>query len=729
MTPVSLFSSPAASGTPTGGLPVVPAFKPGQIDTFKFNNAFVDWAESAGYTIIVNGRERAKLFDPFEGAIVQLDHRAPSGTPLLSAVAGSPGITGRFFYAITVVNRSLRDEIESPVIRVLTPIVVTAQRVQVDLSGLTRIWAEATHFAIYRSLDRTVNQTDPFPIFARVGLITISTTIFNDETLDDDLDFTDNSLNIVKGPPPVAPFVEELKSVVFFTGFETITGTGAILVNGSPTLTLPTGRLDLIHIGSDISFGTSERGYRIKDIIIGSPNDTVTLGDEHNVDVDYEGTSDTKDWFVCADPTAVRFSEPEKPFDVPAINEFSVGRGHGRNTGILAARSNLIIAKREEIYVYGFNEFAGFGQSQQISSRIGCVSHRTMSVDEDGTARWLGVGGIAESNGQSVRIISNPVAEKFDEVLYDGSRGDLAPRAVAAHDIVRHEYICFIPTVLADRNIGCREAIVFNYRNNTWAIYELDIEVTAMSNSRDDSGYPIVVFGDASGYVWVWGQGTTDGAGISGNPGTVRGVVDTYVSSPTPLITDNDAKYFKGLSSPNLDLAGAPVRILSGTGAGQIRVIANTFFSPPQLELETKFPVRLDSTSVYGIGIIRADYRSGWMDLGTNDMKSLEYVEVSYYIETVGGVWFLEIFVDQPGVISPTIFTYPNGSLARFTITTDGSDEPTPSGKVSVATVGFRRIKTKNIPFRLMQWRLISPYANAPGTYFNVTPVLRKHDR
>ncbi len=727
----------------TPGIPGVPVFTPGQLTTLKHNNSFIDWAESAGYTIITDGKERMKLFDPFEESLIELSHLAPKGSFNLTPVAGSPGLTGKFFYAVTVINRSLKDEIESaplqnglaaqvgsPVVFIKGAVTPVGEQVAIDLSGITRVWSEATHFAIYRSLDVTAADVDPFPVYARVGLVPVGSSPleFIDETDDDDLDFANNALNIAKGPPPIAPFIEELKSVVFATGFESFSGTGADLTNGVATLTIPTGQLDEIHVGSEITFGSSERAYFIQDLVEGSPDDTITLGDEHLVTVPYEGTTGIKDWFLCSDPTAVRFSEPERPYDWPPINTFQVGRGHGRNTGVLAVRSNLLITKRQETYAYGFNKFAGFGQDFQISSLIGCASNRTLSVDENGTARWLAVGGIAESNGERVRIISGAISEKFNEVIYDGDKGDLAPRAVGVHDIVNHQYLCTIPTVKASNGIGSREMIVYNYLTGVWSIHEFNVEITELVAARDEDGYPIVLMGDENGFVHRWDLGDTDGAGLPGAEGTVRGTVDTYVSSPLPIIRDNSASFFKGAGSPNLDLAGTPVVILSGTGAGQIGVVADTLFSPPELVLFKKFATKLDNTSVYALGPIAADHRSGWMDFGTNNMKYLEYMEMSYYIEDSPGDWFLELFVDQPGVANPTIFTFPDGTKASFSFKTDGSDEPVPSGKSSVASVGYRRFKTANLPFRLLQWRIQSPYSKAPGTIFTVTPRLRAGD-
>lgn len=727
----------------TPGIPTIPAFTPGQLTTLKHNNSFIDWAESAGYTIVTDGKERMKLFDPFEESLIELSHLAPKGSFNLTPVGGSPGLTGKFFYVVTVINRSLKDEIESaplqnglaaqvgsPVVFIKGAVITVGQRVTVDLSGITRVWFEATHFAIYRSLDVTAADVDPFPVYARVGLVPVGSSPleFIDETDDDDLDFANNALNIAKGPPPIAPFIEELKSVVFATGFESFSGTGADLTNGVSTLTIPTGQLDEIHVGSEITFGASERAYFIQDLVVSSPFDTITLGDEHLVPVNYEGTTGIKDWFLCSDPTAVRFSEPERPYDWPPINTFQVGRGHGRNTGVLAVRSNLLITKRQETYAYGFNKFAGFGQDFQISSLIGCTSNRTLSVDENGTARWLAVGGIAESNGERVRIISGAISEKFNEVIYDGDKGDLAPRAVGVHDIVNHQYLCTIPTVKASNGIGSREMIVYNYLTGAWSIHEFNVEITELVAARDEDGYPIVLMGDENGFINRWDLGDTDGAGLPGAEGTVRGTVDTYVSSPLPIIRDNSASFFKGAGSPNLDLAGTPVVILSGTGAGQIGVVSNTLFSPPELVLLKKFPTKLDNTSVYALGPIAADHRSGWMDFGTNNMKYLEYMEMSYYIEDSPGDWFLELFVDQPGVANPTIFTFPDGTKASFAFKTDGSDEPVPSGKSSVASVGYRRFKTANLPFRLLQWRIQSPYSKAPGTIFTVTPRLRAGD-
>lgn len=725
------FSYPIVAATPAP-IPPPPSFKPNTLTPLLHNNSFIDWAESAGYTIITDGKENMKLFDPFEQRTITLDHRAPNGQPVVTLVSvGSPSLNGKFFYAFNLVNRSLKDEIGTPIVQVTDAAEPSSQGVNLDFSTLTRRWAEATHIAVYRSQDATNLDASPFPILARIAEIDLSTSPldFTDIVPDADLDFANRALNIAKGPPPIAPFIEELKSVVFATGVESLRGTNASVTLGSPTVNIPSSLLDPIHVGSEISFGSDERAYFIIDLQVASPDDIITLGDEFGEEVNYEGSTGTKDWFLCADPTAVRFSEPERPYDWPPINVFQVGRGHGRNSMMGAIRSNLIVTKREETYAYGFNKFAGLGQDFQISSRIGCVSNRTFSVDENGTGRWLAVNGIAESNGERVRIISLPIADKFRDIVFDGDKGDLAPRAVAVHDVNNHEYICAIPTVLADNDVGCREMIVYNYHTGVWAIYVLEVEITALSLARDEDGYPVVLMGDENGYVWRWGVGDTDGAGLAGNPGTVKGTVDVYNVSPEVFLQDNDAAFFRGTGSPNLGLRGAPVRIIAGLGAGQIQVVDRQEFSPQRLIFPARFTTALDSTSVYQIGTISADFRSGWIDFGTSRVKYLEFLDLHYYVQDDLSNWFLELFIDQPGVDNPVIATFKGDeSDVRFAFSTDGSDEKLADGNTTSNKIGLIRFEMGNIPFHSLQWRIRSPYAAAPGTFFTVNPILRAGD-
>lgn len=753
MTPVSLFSSPSESGTPTGGAASKPSFKPGQIDTFRFNDSFFDWAKLGEFTVVTDGREPMRLHEPFDNRIINLNHIKPLGTVTLTLGAEQPSASpqlglaaGTYFYGVTAVNRSLHEEIETTSIRVGSITIaqaspVDARAVTIDLSAVTRIWSEATHLAVYRSKAVAVGDADPFPTYARIALVAVAdiATPISDTNPDDDLDFANEALNPFVGPPPLAPYITELKNRLFATGFEPINGVGAILINGNATVEIPTGTLDELHIGSQLTFDTGERAYIIKDFVFASDrgispavNDLITLGDLRDNDVNYEGTTGTKDFTVCFDPTEVRFSEPDKPWDWPPANNFRVGRGHGRNTMIGASRNTLIVGKRTETWAFGFNTFPSRGVDFQINGAIGSVSQRTFATDENGMARWLAANGIAEFNGSQVRIVSEAIADKFREVVFDSNRADLALRATAAHDILTHQYLCAIPTDLADKGIGAREIVVYHYLIGAWSIFQTQVEITAMTQDRDEAGYPVVLMGTRLGHVGAWGIGDTDFVGLPGNTGTIKGTVDIYQSSPEPRFLDSDADYFIEPTSPKFGVRGAAVDFFAGQGAGQVSRIVRQDVSPEFLYLEDKLTNKLDNTTQYRLGAIKADHRSPWIDFGTNKIKRLERIQIAYYLEELSpvGEWTLELFVDQPGVTTPNISQGgkdKDGARSNhsFTFKTTGSDERVASGRTSQPAIGLAYFDVGNVDFIRMQWRLRSDDPGTPGTIISVTPILR----
>ena len=90
------------------------------------------------------------------------------------------------------------------------------------------------------------------------------------------------------------------------------------------------------------------------------------------------------------------------------------------------------------------------------------------------------------------------------------------------------------------------------------------------------------------------------------------GIIDSVGTLDTDTITGAQVIVDSALTAG--DYTGAVIKITSGTGAAQERVIAQS--DSTSVTVTAAFTTTPDSTSIYSIGAIEADYQSKWYDLG-----------------------------------------------------------------------------------------------------------------
>lgn len=159
-----------------------------------------------------------------------------------------------------------------------------------------------------------------------------------------------------------------------------------------------------------------------------------------------------------------------------------------------------------------------------------------------------------------------------------------------------------------------QHAICYNIRLKRWWIEEYPWEVGASCIGRIRR-QPQVFLGIDSRRVMAVGHSTLDG--IVPNNATVRG---TVTSSSVAWIADSTATFPA--------CAGYTVTIVRGKGKGQRRRIVSV--SSTKLYVDQPWLDKPDTTSVYQIGAIGWNWKSGWLRWAASDANSIRAINLQF---------------------------------------------------------------------------------------------------
>jgi hypothetical protein len=378
----------------------------------------------------------------------------------------------------------------------------------------------------------------------------------------------------------------------------------AVVTNGSAEVTPAFGAVFGFHlITKEFHAEGDGRAY----IIEGYDPDTGRI----LLDADYAGATRTTEYRICGDADTLNWTDPFFENTWAAVHNLPIMRKEDdKPAGILPQGRRLLLPKSKKTYClyYNTNPAYEFSSVSTLSTEYGCTSHRSMKLGEGGVAYWMSKEGLVSvvPNG-GLSLISRPLGTwVFDNLQLD----DTGDQQLCMASLLRRkgQYICFMPG--RDAELGCDYAVIWHYLEKKFSIFKFGTEFTAVGKLVDSDGDERTILGDRYGYLWEYPFGCMDGVPENS---TNSGTVDAYHASSSPYcaITDDDARF----PTYGLGLAGVPVYIHSGTGAGQWGIVAAN--SETILYLEDCFEVPLDATSQYWLGSWETRYKSGWSDFGT----------------------------------------------------------------------------------------------------------------
>ncbi len=288
------------------------------------------------------------------------------------------------------------------------------------------------------------------------------------------------------------------------------------------------------------------------------------------------------------------------PTSWPAVNELVVGNGDGDPLVTIIKFNDYVFAfKRRSVWIlqgeFGVPGF-GFKRLKTNLTNVGLLNQYAIAqagdkcyfVSDDLKFHAFGY---TDFSTTELRLIDPPLSDPIANVLTEF--------ASAFRDgvrVVNFTFAQFSQVWIAFNNgTGISDSYNFNilvfdyYANSGRGAWHLHMghEVASAVLARDVNRNYFVYTGDYAGIVWKHDLSYGDGAAINGtssglnSPTTLNDVTKNFVQTPS--------------------LIGCFVKIIAGTGAGQIRRI-NAVPSPTQISVSPAWGVTPNNTSQYTIG-------------------------------------------------------------------------------------------------------------------------------
>ena len=314
-----------------------------------------------------------------------------------------------------------------------------------------------------------------------------------------------------------------------------------------------------------------------------------------------------------AERRLVYYTQPGEPESWPAFNALELQEDGDELTGLMAKDSFVYFIEAKHIYRFTFQNDPAVDGYVYLGVNRGCVNNRCW-VLVDGLAYMLDYSGVHAFDGsEEAKSVSDPIQTLF----YDSSGASRIywPASDLFHAANYPDERIVRWFVALSGEYAPRHALCFSYDSNSWWIEEYDRPVA--SSATGTFRYRRRVFLGSDGDTCLLSnEGRLDGLDAAAGP--TRGRV---TSASLYRLDDTSASWPDGL-------AGRSVTIVSGRGVGQRRRIVST--SGASLLLRDPWNVLPDETSVYQLGGIGWEWKSGWLRFVEDEEDVARRVEVLY---------------------------------------------------------------------------------------------------
>jgi hypothetical protein len=543
-----------------------------------------------GTIYIVNGIDQPQAWDGLAGSTRNMGLETPGNAPTLAA--GAAGVlTGDYYYYVAWKN-SITGEYSglSPLSAVFSP---TADKITVTRNNSASSDTQIDKWSIFRN---TNGQTTTFYWVADVD---DGTTTYDDNTSDEELSGNEVAEDRTR-PDFKKPFIENFNGRIFLYGSRT-ESTGTVeATNASATVTGTGTYFRQSHVGQKIRFGTEAVTYTILSV---TDTDTLTLT------TNYAGSTGSGKAFRIF-PTRrsdLAWSSAESNEGFAIEDSVSIYPNDGDiPTGMKVIGTVLALFKRTKSYRFTFdgdpNPITGNGQVTRALSGRGLANNECCVVISD-SAFCLDSVGVYQFDGATQEV---PIDQGIRRYFHpdDGiASADRISRSYidtwhAVQD-PRTDTVWFFVT--AGSETKPKTALVFDRERATWSIHKFQQAITCSCVEIDSTGLLTAFVGDENGCLWSL-------AGIRQSEGVQSGTQSgTTTSATSSTLTDSGASF----KTSDNGLQGVPVTIVSGTGAGQVRIIQSN--TGTQLTVSSNWTTTPDTTSEYLVGFIESKWRYKWM--------------------------------------------------------------------------------------------------------------------
>lgn len=549
--------------------------------------------DTGGQIYAVNGIDSPFVWNGVASAVRNWGIAAPPA-PAAGATSGT-GLTGTYYYQITWYNENT-GEYGEPLAATLGPFTLANQGYTVNRPSTAGIDSQITHWRLWRT---TAGQSSTF---YKVVDTVIATASYTDSTADSVISAgalmsISDDVNLHYRPNGKYPFLKFYKGRHILTGSR-LESTGTVtLTNAANTVAGAGTNFRASHVGQRLYATGESVFYTIA---------TVTNATTATINGTYAGTTGAGKTFrlVPARPSDVAWSQADSE-SFGSLSSAGVFPADGDFiTGIEVVGTTLCIFKRSHVYSFDFatnpDPLTGSGNLSLVLSSRGLV-RQECCVPVGQTAFCLDAQGIYEFDGasqeQPIDMAIRRLFQPDDEIpaAYRVSR-DYSDQWHGVYDQKTDSVVFFVTT---GTETVPQTALRYSRERQQWTIDKFNQGVKASCQARDSVGEYRAWVGDSNKWVWAL-SGTRQCEGNSS--GTLEG---TATAGGATSLTDAGAAFY----TTGNGLAGVYVTILSGTGAGQSRLITSNTGTVLTVSAWATVP---DTTSTYAIGAVESIWRSVW---------------------------------------------------------------------------------------------------------------------
>lgn len=429
----------------------------------------------------------------------------------------------------------------------------------------------------------------------------------------------------IHGIFPVVPYIISHKGRIYGFGTKVFSEGSATVTNGDATVTiagdtLPTGIKNMYFV-----IEGSSRRY-----LISSRTDDTNF----ELTEEYDGdTASEQTYYIYGENSILYYSYIDTfgtsyPESWPFTYWIPINQDDGdEGTGLGVAHDQIILFKKRSMGMLSGSSSADFVFTT-ISTEEGAISGYTIDNNDKGDLIFLSEKGLCITNGvQIVNLTRGNIANIFTgegSPPWEVNKVRL-PYAVGCYDPTTNRYRLWLSSSGSSTNNKYLEYDFNKIEGIEIGWTEGDgIVGHACGIIEDADGISKLAFGcdggageTSKGFVYYYDEdATNDGAGTIS---TKRG---TATSATVNSITDSTATFTDAI-------IGCNVKILTGTGEGQIRRIY-TKDSTTKFTVEENWDTNPDTTSLYAIGFIDAYRTSKWFDIGVLGGKALRMIKTVF---------------------------------------------------------------------------------------------------
>lgn len=582
------------------------------------------FAESSnGLLLIANGIDRVLRWNG-QGPISEAGLDAPA-TAISIAFAGVGSITGQYF----AYQRFVDDEGNVSNLSPVSPGVTASSASVVTYGNLTP--PNNPRVTRRQLLRNTAGQTTTF--YVDVDTQDLTGLLINSNNVDSVLQTneavplldTDGSplANRFTPPPSDRAFLAQHLTRMFAAG-ERSYAEGCVRVQFGSTQVSGIGTAwPTSFAGRFLYVSAAPKAYEIASV----SGQTLTLT------APYLGPTDPyADYSVRPAPAtrnSIYYSEPGLPEAWPATNAIDVTEDGDEVTGLMPMSSFLYILKRKHTYRFTAQSNPAEDGFVFLSARRGCVNNRCwVTVGSD--SYMLDESGVHFFNGSENEDVSRPIGNVFSgedpnyRINWAASRFFHAVKD-ELNGVIRW-FVCMSGDYLP------RHALCLQVEGPRWWVerYPSAIGCSYLGREgrftetwRTQSG-ETVYLGSEAKRMLALGRNALDG------PRSSSGVVRGRVRSATLFtLVSVDGPF------PARGMVGSRVDVVKGAGKGQSREIESV--SGDTLRLTRPWTVLPDSTSVFQLGGVGYQYRSGKFQFNNQESRNPRSIRVAHRPSKVAG--------------------------------------------------------------------------------------------